>query len=103
VFLPSRNQILAQFASEYKYCKTAKRFGYSNSHIDVEMTACIGSCRCKTHLLGLGLIRSRVPFLGLLGRMGDLPGRLSELLLGARLRHRDVSRGVVVGGRELAG
>lgn len=46
----------------------------------------------RTHLLGLGLIRGRVPFLDLLGRMRDLPGRLSELLLCARLRHRDVGR-----------
>ena len=44
-----------------------------------------------THRLGLGRVFSRIPFLGLLGRVRDLPGRLSELLLGGGgLRHREV-------------
>ncbi len=60
---------------------------------------CITDRVAATHLLGLGLIRGRVPFLDLLGRMRDLPGRLSELLLCARLRHRDVGREwLLVGG-----
>lgn len=37
-----------------------------------------------THLLLLGLIVSWVPFLGLVGVVRDLSGRLSEGLLGAR-------------------
>ena len=51
-----------------------------------------------THLLGLGLVGGRIPLLGLLGGMGNLPGRLSELLLGARLRHGDAVCGVAVSG-----
>lgn len=46
----------------------------------------------ETHRLGLGGILSRVPFLGLLGGVRDLPGGLSELLLGGRLRHREAGR-----------
>ncbi len=43
----------------------------------------------ETHRLGLGRILNRVPFLGLLGVVRDLPGRLPELLLCSWLRHRE--------------
>lgn len=69
------------------------RRGSRNAFADI-----VAISLCPTYSLGLGLIVDGVPFLGLLRRVGDLPGRLSELLLGARLRHCDA-----VGGWRLVG
>lgn len=51
------------------------------------------NCCWSTYSLGLGIIVGGIPLLGLLGRVRDLPGRLPERLLCARLRHREGCRG----------
>lgn len=54
------------------------------------------TCAC-TYLARLGLILSRVPFLGLLGRVRDRPGRLAKgLRLGSRRGRHCVDFGWVV-------